>query len=465
MSKRKPPRAPAATFDPSRRRFLGGVAASTAVLALPGCGSSIPAAPMTGPDYSLPPPRDSGIDHFVVVMMENRSFDHFLGWVPGADGAQAGRIFPNVNGVPVPTFHLASDPAYGYQGCGWADPNHNYDGGRIHLDGGRMDGWLLTSGTKDNPADRFPVGYYTGEDLPFFKGVAQNFTVCDRYFHGFLGPTYPNRFYMHAGQTDRNTNSSTTSTLPTIWDRLKNAGLAGRYYYNDLPVTALWGDAHLDISMRYEQFKADCAAGQLPDVSIIDPRFLGESPQGVSNDDHPQADVRNGQAFLNEIYNTLRASSQWERSLMVVCYDEWGGFYDHVVPPMGPVTAHEYATTGNDGTLGFRVPCVILGPRARRGYVAHQTFDVNSILNMICWRFGLETLGARGETSANLALALDLAGAPNPEAPDFGVAAGPFGQECSSGLPAGAANASFDSHNAEWLALRDKAIASGFKLD
>lgn len=267
---RDPSKAP---FDAGRRRFLAGVAAATGALALPGCGDepglarSAASSPMRVP--TLPKPEDSGIDHIVQVMMENRSFDHMLGWVPGADGVQAGLSYKNVNGDDVATFHLAPDADYGYQGCGWADPAHGYDTGRVHYNDGKMDGFLITPGTSDNPADKFPVGYYTAEDLKFYKGVAENFTVCDRYFHAVLASTFPNRIYMHAGATDRldnslqdpNSNPPAPSSLPTIWDRLAAKGLTGRNYFSDLPLTAIWGARYAGITAPYEQFLADAAHG------------------------------------------------------------------------------------------------------------------------------------------------------------------------------------------------------------
>ena len=477
-------------LDPSRRRLLTGLAAAPALAALSSCSDSDPAtaagtpgggispAPQAPAGITLPNPGDSGIDHIVIVMMENRSFDHFLGWVPGADGVQAGARFPDKKGRMVETFPLAQDPAYGYQGCGKEDPDHGYDGGRVHLANGRMDGWLGTVGDASVDSDKFPVGYYTREDLPFFAGCADHYTVCDRYFHGILASTFPNRMYLHAGETDRRDNALTTSTLPTIWDRLQEKGLSGRYYFHDLPVTGLWGSKYLGLSTRFEQYLLDAALGVLPNVSIIDPRFVGEAPNGVTNDDHPQADVRNGQAFLNSVYDALRNSPQWERSLMVVVYDEWGGFYDHVTPPVGPVSEREKALP-NDGRLGFRVPAVLLGPRARRGHVSHLQFDINSVLNLVRWRWDLAPLGARSDWSLNLAYALDFGAPPNLDAPSFGVPLGPFGAECSTGLPVpfpnlpgsvgsmaamNAAQIKQAQHNLEWIGLREVARAHGFKL-
>lgn len=426
--------------DAGRRRFLTGVAGA-GMLALTGCNDGDTLITSSGEQISaLPDPESSGIDHIVVVMMENRSFDHFLGWVPGANGIQAGLSMPDQNGESVSTFHLATDPAYGYQGCGKEDPDHSYDGGRTQYNDGAMDGFLQTV---SNPADHYPLGYYTAGDVPFFKGVAQHYTLCDSYFCGILSSTFPNRMYMHSGQTDRLENTfpiiqQEPSVLPTIWDLMAAKGKSALYYYQDLPFTGLWGSKYLNISRPFTQFLSDAEAGILPSLAYVEPNFglaVGEG-NGVSRDDHPHADIRDGQAFLNQVYDTLRASPNWERTLLIVNYDEWGGFYDHVAPPLAPVSAAE-ATLGNDGRLGFRVPCAIIGPRARKGHVSSLPFDTNSILNFIRWRFGLGGLSARDSSSLNLGYALDFDNAPGLDAPAFDVPTSEtgFGTECSTGLP------------------------------
>ena len=473
--------------NPSRRRVLAGLAAAPALATLPGCDSSsipgnrdLPRA-ATAAELGLPPlpdPKDSGIDHIVVVMMENRSFDHMLGWVPGADGKQGGLTFPDAQRKPVSTFRLSQVPEYGFQGCAWVDPDHGYDGGRLEFHGGAMDGFLLTDGTKAHANDYFPIGYYTAEDLPFYRGCAENWTICDKYFSGILSATIPNRIYMHAGQTDRNSNSLETSTLPTIWDRLAAKGLTGMYYAPDLPLITLWGSKYVNITRPFDEFLVDAAAGRLPNVTYIDPAFggsVGEGP-GLSKDDHPHADVRDGQDFLNTIYDALRSSPQWDKTLLVINYDEWGGFYDHVPPPMAPVSDTEQtgiAPQGNDGRLGMRVPCVLIGPRVKKAQVESLQFDPNSILNLICWRFGLDGLGVRAATSINMAYALDFASAPRSDAPAFSVPAGPFGQPCTNeivpaaGVPMSAMDPvtrSFAMHQLEMMGLRNLALRSGFSL-
>src|SRR6476660_4453867 len=208
----------------------------------------------------------TGIYHVVVVMMENRSFDHYLGWLPGAHGKQAGLTYTDRYGVTRQTHHLTDT-----QGCAHPDPDHSFEGGRVQYNDGACDGWLRSG---DN--DEFAIGYYTDADLAFYGRAARDWTVCDGYFSAILAETYPNRFYQHSAQTDRIHNSTVVSTLPTIWDRLKAAGVTGTYYYYDTPFTALWGAKYQDISKPFDAFLADARAGTLPAVSFVDPKLLDE---------------------------------------------------------------------------------------------------------------------------------------------------------------------------------------------
>jgi phospholipase C len=379
----------------------------------------------------LPPPAASGIDHIVLVMMENRSFDHFLGWLPGADGKQAGLSYADSAGAAHPTHELAPD----FQGCAFLDPGHSYADGRVQYAGGACDGWQL-SGSNGSPAnpgqanDPFAVGYYTQADLAFFGNAAPAWTVGDRYFAGIMAETYPNRFFQHAAATDRLVNTTALSSLPTIWDRLAQAGLTGTYYYSDVPFLGLWGNKYAAIMQPFSQFLAAASSGTLPAVAFVDPRFEDES-SGTSNDDHPHADVRNGEAFLSQIYDAVRTSPNWSSTVLVINFDEWGGFFDHVPPPTAPIPAATVMAGDVDGRLGFRVPLLVISPFARRGFVSHETFDHTSILRMIEWRFNLAPLTVRDATANNLADVLDF-GNPQLASPGFSVPAGPFGAVCSS---------------------------------
>jgi phospholipase C len=169
--------------------------------------------------------------------------------------------------------------------------------------------------------------------------LALNYTTCDRYHCGIMAETYPNRFFTHSGQTDRLHNSFTQSVLPTIWDRLNHSGgPTARYYFSDVPFLALWGEKYLPISAPYASFLADAALGTLPNVSYIDPRFEDEG-SGTSGDDHPHADIRMGDSFLADVFHALATGPNWSRTVLIVTYDEWGGFYDHVAPPRVTATS------------------------------------------------------------------------------------------------------------------------------
>jgi phospholipase C len=404
----------------TRRNFLSVAGSATA--ATLATGATVRTAPTAA---TLPPPGASGIDHIIVVMMENRSFDHFLGWMPGADGKQAGLSYIDRYGIPHTTHHLTD-----FQGCGHPDPDHSYEGGRIQFNNGKNDGWL-----RAGENDEFAVGYYDSSDLDFWRQAGPDWTVCDRYFAATLAETYPNRFYQHSAATDRLHNSTVTSTMPTIWDRLAAAGVQGKYYYGDIPFTALWGTKYVGISRPYAEFLSDCSSGKLPSVSFVDPRFTDES-SGTSGDDHPHADIRSGELFLAEVYNAVTKSPNWANTMLVVNYDEWGGFYDHVPPQSAPDSNPDTAQRG------FRVPSMVISPRARRQYVAHDTYDHTSVLKAIEWRWGLQSLTPRDNAARNIAEVLDFQSAPNLAAPTY---LGPPAEE-------------------EWTGLKQKALADGWIL-
>jgi phospholipase C len=399
----------------SRRRFIRAASVAAAGAAFTGVGAPAGAARR---NKALPAPNKSGIKHIVVVMMENRSFDHFLGWVPGADGRQQGLTYYDEAGVAHSTYHLAPD----YQGCGHPDPDHSYLGGRVEYNNGACDGWLRAGSN-----DEYAIGYYTQADLAFYANAAQNFTTLDRYFSAIMAGTFPNKIYQFAAQTDRLENAFHLCALPTIWDRLAEHSLRARYYFSDIPFVALWGAKYLPISRHVLEFFADAAAGTLPQVSFIDPRFLGEG-QGLSGDDHPYADIRNGQVFLNQIYEAVTSSPNWPNTVLVINYDEWGGFFDHVAPTRAPIPPAD-AALGSDGLRGFRTPAMVISPWSPRGTVAHGLYDHTSVLKMIEWRWNIRPLTVRDSTANNLAEALNFA-RPNYNAPEFPVPSGFFGGPC-----------------------------------
>jgi phospholipase C len=423
--------------DVTRRQLLAGAAGVAGVAAIRGLGGTSTAAAAT---TRLPAPAASGIDHIVVLMMENRSFDHYLGWVPGADGKQAGLTFRDRAGVAHKTHHLQD-----FQGCAHPDPDHSFEGGRVQLNDGRCDGWLR-SGENDD----FAIGYYTGGDLSFYGKAVPYWTTFDRYFSATMAETYPNRFYQHSAQTDRVHNSTDLAKMPTIWDRLADAGISHRYYYYDVPFLALYGATYLPISHSYPEFLADCAVGSLPAVSFLDPKFLDEGT-GSSADDHPHGDIRAGQSFVNQVYEAITSSPAWARTLLVVNYDEWGGFFDHVAPATAPDARPDLGTQ----LRGFRTPCLMVSPRARRNYVAHSTYDHTSVLKMIEWRWGLPALTARDAAARNIAEVLDFSRPPDLSAPRWSVPPA-VSVPCAAGDIA---------DYEDWRALSGLADSHGFRVN
>jgi phospholipase C len=380
----------------SRRSFLASATASAALL---GTRALLGEAAEPGR------PRRRSFAHVVVVTMENRSFDHFLGWLPGADGRQDGLVYLDTHGLPHATHRLAPD----FQGCGHPDPDHSWAGGRVEWAGGACDGWLRAGRNDD-----YAIGYYTEEDLPFLGRAARDWTVCDRYFAATMGPTFPNRLYLNAGVTDRLENTGALCTLPTIWDRLAGAGLEGRYFHSG-PVSflSLWGPKYGAISRPYDEFLAACASGRLPAVAYVDPPSEGEE-SGASADDHPFGDVRAGEAWLAGTYRAVTTSPAWRRTLLVITFDEWGGFFDHVSPDVAPDVDPNFALRG------FRVPCVLVSPWSPGGRVVSRTFDHASILRMIESRWRLAPLSARDASALDLSEALDFSD-PDPDAPAYDV--------------------------------------------
>ena len=379
--------------------------------------------------------------------MENRSFDHYLGWLPGADGRQKGLRYKDDAGHYHATHHLQDR-----SGCGYNDPDHSFEGGRLQFNGGRLDGFRRG----DN--DDFALGYYTEADLPLFGPLLKQATTFDRYFCSILGPTYPNRLYTHAAATDRISNTTETSSLATIWDRLAAAGVPARYYFSDLPVLALWGNKYLSIAEPVGRFFADAAAGQLPAYSYLDPFFLGEG-QGGSNDDHPHADIHRGQAFLSEVVKAVVESPQWERTALVITYDEWGGFFDHVRPPR-MADDHDTGPHGKDdhAQAGFRVPTIVLSPFARRGYVGHNVYDHTSILKMVEWRWGLKPLTKRDRAARNLAEAFRF-DKPDVSKPVLPLVTDPGPHVCRDSVPSGAAGTSpMGLEDPFWRELADSGL-------
>ncbi len=336
---------------------------------------------------STPPtPQESGIDHVVVVTMENRSFDHLLGWLPGANGRQAGLSYVDKSGTVHTTYWLAPD----YTGCGHPDPDHSYGPDRVAYDNGAMDGFLRAGNN-----DLYAIGYYAAADIPFYASLAQSYMVCDNWFAAILGPTLPNRMFLWAAQTDRLDDSISFTHLATIFDRLASRGVSHRYYFNNVPFLALWGLKYIFSTALFSDFLSDAASGKLPAVSFVDPNYT-VLDDGTGNDDHPHADIRNGDAFLYKVFRAVATGPKWANTVLIITFDEWGGFFEHVAPPR-VIAPNQMDTDLVNGAalLGFRVPTVIASPFTFGLGVNHALYDHTAALKLIEWRWGLPTLTAR----------------------------------------------------------------------
>jgi phospholipase C len=400
-----------------RREFLARTAALAGAAGLAGAvplRSLLAEAARREARRPYPSPRNMPIDHFVVLMMENRSFDHYLGWLPNADGRQAGLSYPGDDGRRHRTHPLAPD----FQGCGFKDPDHSWEGGRREYHGGRLDGFYRVN-------DEFAIGYYTERDLPFLPALARAFTTYDRYFAALLGPTYPNRHYQWSAQSG----GQITNVVPlktggnrweTIFDRAVAAGASVGYYFTDVPFAALYGARALGWVRPIAEFYADAALGRLPNIAFVDPGFLFED-EGLSTDEHPHGDPRVGQLLMADVVKAFLHSPNFRRGAMFVNYDEWGGFFDHVSPRFVPDDRSSRRLSKNFGVTGFRVPAVAISPWARRGHTSHATMTHVSILKLISYRFGLGYLNTRHRYSSDIGRTFDfekpnydVPGLPNP---------------------------------------------------
>ncbi|HKA92760.1 MAG TPA: alkaline phosphatase family protein [Acidimicrobiia bacterium] len=397
----------------NRREFLraAGLLGGAAMLGGPGLlactgdsatraasAAHVPRLPLP-PDSMLGhPATESPVDTVVVLMMENRSFDHYLGWLGEDEGyvddgrRRYGKDF-HVNarihekyrdplGEEVPTQYTLSltEDSSPYRGCDHLGPGHSWDAGRAQRDFG-----FLAPGTHN---DDFATSYYLDTDVPVHAQMARRFTVLDRHHASVLGPTFPNRMYLYSAQSE----GLKTSPIPldqgiyrapTILDALDRAGVPVVEYFVDLPTSLLWGPRMFPHVRRMDAYFEDAGAGTLPNVTFVTPQFGGP----YRTDNHPHGTIELGQRFVDAVFAAFLRSPQWQRGLFVLVYDEWGGFFDHVRPPVVPDERSSRDDLENFGQTGFRVPSILASPYARRGYVDHNLYDHASIIRFLEWRF------------------------------------------------------------------------------
>jgi phospholipase C len=384
--------------------------------------------------------RLSDIEHVVIFINENRSFDSYYGTYRGVRGFSDHNVlklgdgsgksifaqpFPGPAGKPykghLRPFHFDTNKG----GECVNDISHEWAALHQCWNGGAMDSFVsvhvdpAVNGLRDGPNT---MGYYTREDLPFFHALADNFTLCDGYFSSVIGPTDPNRLYSMSATIDPEGKNGGPSlqtlvsnraqqygkfTWPTYPEQLQAKGVSWKVYATP---DGDYGDDVLHYFKAYQQnpqlaanafspqfpsdFQADCAAGTLPQVSWV----LASLVQS----EHPPAPVTYGEVALSQVLQALTSnSSLWSKTALFATYDENGGFFDHVPPPVAPPgTPGEYLTLdplpsiagGIRGPvgLGFRVPMLIISPFSRGGFVCPDTFDHTSLLRFLETRFGPE---------------------------------------------------------------------------
>jgi phospholipase C len=387
------------------------------------------------------------VEHVVVVMMENRSFDQMLGFLQGegldVDGLQGAKPNFDAAGNRYDSFEWGPGetvpPTPPGRKAKLLDPCHSPHCVQEQLrdaNTGFVRNFAATRREDDQQVElapeflRVPMGHFGAQHLPTYRHLGHEFCVCDRWHSSIPGDTWPNRLYSIAGKEGE----SVTHRPGRLHDWLRRLGrLPGigkiakapvyeeaaftrqlqlpqwRWYSYD-PATlrgidkryrdfrhpnrdnfAFFNRKRVDFAEQaaealvvelHDSFLDDAAKGQLRDVSWIDPNFIDVKVFNPnSDDDHPPSDVHEGQAFILDLYEALVKSPQWRDTVLVVVYDEHGGFYDHVPPP--PTQPGDPA---KHRTLGLRVPALVVGPRVRRG-VSHETFEHTSLIATILRRF------------------------------------------------------------------------------
>ncbi len=385
----------------SRREALRYLARTTGALTLApyliGCGDDDGAATVNASPLL---PEELDIETVIVVMMENRSFDHYFGSLRlhegrNVDGLRADFHNPLPDGTPVPVFATG-------QAC-IDDPPHSWDSSRRQVgetfgNDGFVKEYLarLINEDQDPAAAAEVMGYLTRADLPIHYALADEFALCERWFCSVLGPTWPNRMYLHSAQSNGRRNNNFPGPggfrWPTIYDRLGEAGIEWKNYAGDVPFLLLFGSLMRQsnrVGRKIEEFLEDARNGTLPPVCHVEPAY-------TVNDDHPPHDIQLGQAFLSSIVHAVANGPQAQRAMIIITYDEHGGFFDHVAPP---VVADERADEGF-GQLGVRVPGLVISPYTKRGYVSSALHEHSSVPAFLEWLFGLAPLTMR-DANAN----------------------------------------------------------------
>lgn len=357
------------------------------------------------------------LQHLIVLMQENHSFDNYFGTYPGADGIPEGVCMPfdplSSSGECVEPFHIGDNDVE------LEDPDHSSATHQTQYNNGRMNGFVYALDLR-NQDGRLSMGHYDERDLPFYWNLLDEYVLFDRFFSSAAGGTFINHMYWVAGVgADERPAPGELNSIITIFDRLQEAGINWKFYVqnyepgltyrtlNDYPsdraaqvawVPLLNIDRFLDDPelagriVDLEEYYVDLENGTLPAVAYI-------APSGPS--EHPPGSLIAGQRFVRSLIQALMRSDAWGTSALMVTYDDWGGWYDHVRPPR----------VDRDG-YGFRVPAFLVGGYARRGHIESTTLDFTSILRLIADNWGLEPLASRDRLANSIVGAFDFAQSP-----------------------------------------------------
>jgi phospholipase C len=367
-----------------------------------------------------------GIEYVIVLMLENRSFDCMLGNLrpagPGFAGLTGKETNPyqrsdGVVALPVwPSDAMDSltatipDPDPGEE---FVDMNEQLFGPGSSRTDSRpsMMGFVanfMRQPPADQPYDPMAVmHYFKPEQVPVLSTLAQAFGVCDQWYASAPCQTWPNRFFAHTGTSLGYVNNSDFPIpfpAPSIFARLSERNRSWRVYFHDVPQSIMLGDVWYRAFLHYRlfgQFLADAQAGDLPNYSFIEPRYFSDLELGIPNDQHPPHDVTAGEKLIADVYNALRSSPCWKKSLFVITYDEHGGCYDHMPPPRAVSPDGRGPAGFPFNSYGVRVPAVIVSPYMPPGSIVRSApagmafdappypFDHTSIIVTLCKLFAL----------------------------------------------------------------------------
>jgi phospholipase C len=391
--------------------------------------ASCPFGPGALPVDTLPPGAPHGaaipVNHIVVLMQENRSFDHYFAQLAKRDADRPAPHTSNPNplgGAPVEIFHQRDY-------CEVADLDHGWNGTHREWNGGAMDGFAIENADPLDPSGSRTMGYYRKRDLRYYHALYRTFAMSDRHFCSLLGPTFPNRHYLLSGTSAGHIrNDLVVATHTSIFERLDAAGVTWKVYASDLAFALLYSyvQAHAANVLPIAQYYLDAAAGTLPQVTFVDPIFFGDETN--QNDEHPPNNVQLGQSFVAGIVQALFDSPLWTQSALFITYDEHGGFFDHVPPPPAcepdaiPPNLQPGDVVAAFDRFGIRVPFVVVSPYARKGYVSHTPTDQTAVLRFIETRFDLPALTRRDANADPLLEMFDFAKPPFMKPPRLPVA-------------------------------------------